>query len=269
MGRLEEVVLEVPLYTDEQIGDSMVYVPPGPFLMGEGTARRRVDLPGFFVARLPVTFAAYCEYLDWLQENAPDDVARHAPRDAVNGRFVRGTPAADSALDPLPPPGTSGVMDPEIPVMSVSWYSAVAYAGWRSMMDDRRYDLPAEAEWEKAARGTDGRAYPWGNRFDPTLCKMARTRPGVAQPAPAGLFPHNVSPYGMGEAAGGVFNWTLDWFDDSQQWKVVRGGSWGQDEASCRTFTRRWGEPAAGYSSHGIRLCSRQPASSRTKRGRR
>ena len=87
------------------------------------------------------------------------------------------------------------------PVFGIDVESAIAYAAWKSEKTGKKYRLPTEAEWEKAARGTDGRAYPWGDRFDASFCKMRESRTGNAKPEPSGAFEVDASPYGARESS--------------------------------------------------------------------
>jgi serine/threonine-protein kinase len=86
----------------------------------------------------------------------------------------------------------------------------VAYTRWRAARDRIAWRLPTEAEREKAGRGADGRLFPWGDRFDPTFCKMRDSRPGAPQPEPTGTFERDESPYGIRDLAGSSRDWALD-----------------------------------------------------------
>jgi formylglycine-generating enzyme required for sulfatase activity len=142
----------------------------------------------------------------------------------------------------------------EHPVVNVDWFMASAYCEWRAE------DLPTEAQWEKAARGTDERTYPWGNELtcadviflDNRVPQQCNNGGGTI---PVGTNPNNVSPYGAYDMAGNVWEWVADWWDTQYyavsphanpigptagEHKVVRGGSWNNLPIDLRTTTRNW-----------------------------
>lgn len=188
----------------------MIGVPAGPFLMGTTeeeahrlaeaygyhvswlsgeVPQRRIDLPRFSIDKYPVTnrqFMAFCEDADYAR--APQF------RDRASTH-------------------------PEHPVTGVTRADAEAYAKWAGKR------LPTDAEWEKAARGTDGRLYPWGDEFDPEACHWNRDRTGHGPgPAPVTAHPKGASPYGVMDMAGNVAEWCGD--GPSPHTAYLRGGCW-------------------------------------------
>ncbi len=156
---------------------------------------------------------------------------------------------------------------PNFPVVGVSWYEAAAYAQWLSRKTGKRYRLPTEAEWEKAARGTDGRVYPWGDDFDKNNCNSYET--GLARTSPVGIFPAGKGPYGCFDMAGNVWEWCADWYEekyyktspdtnprgpDSGSSRVFRGGSCSNSARYCRAAFRYYGPPAHRDGCLGFRL---------------
>lgn len=133
------------------------------------------------------------------------------------------------------------------PAIDIFWYEAEAYCAWLTAMSGREYRLPTEAEWEKAARGTDGRIYPWGNAFDPRLCSTWES--GIGGTSAVDAHPGGKSPFGLLDAAGNVWEWTASWYqaypgatdqseDDGTRYRVLRGGSWGYDPMLARCAAR-------------------------------
>src|SRR6185369_13348687 len=113
-----------------------------------------------------------------------------------------------------------------VPVIGVSWHEGEAYCAWKTRTTGRPWRLPTEEEREKAARGVDGRRFPWGDAEDASLGKCRESREEASQPEPVGAFPTATSVYGMVDAAGGVHDWTDSWIDARRSSRVVRGGAW-------------------------------------------
>ncbi len=236
--------LPVRLPTAEEVGKDFVYVPAGPFMAGgdpeaDSPVPRGIrSLPGFVIGRFPITCDEYAEFLADL---SADDAARHHPRDTY------GAQAAPEGVD-------AG----RLPVTGVSWHDAVAYCAWRSAKDGRSWQLPQESWWEKTARGVDGRFFPWGSRFDPTLTKMRDSRPGPPRPEPVGVFTDDVSVYGARDLAGGIREWCGDevYLADPGR-RPIRGGSWSSVARECRCANRWGAEPEDVFLTVGFRLARR------------
>jgi formylglycine-generating enzyme required for sulfatase activity len=258
IGRGDAIVLMPRLYPGAEIGDDFVYVPAGPFIYGgdpdalNSVPKQTVALPDFFISRFPVTCA---QYLDFL--NAPGDRARaHVPRTRPDGGCLWEADAGGRCA--LPTIGADGnPVHPQAPVMGVSFDDAQAFAAWRSQRDGRAYRLPTEQQWEKAARGADGRVFPWGNGFDPAFCKMALSRPGRPQPEPVGSYPVDTSVYSVQDCAGAVREWTDSFFDPGYQTRVLRGGAWDSEPRDCRLASRHGSLPPVVFTNFGFRLAHR------------
>ncbi|MEU4538885.1 ergothioneine biosynthesis protein EgtB [Streptosporangium sp. NPDC023825] len=260
-------------------GADEVFVPAGPFMMGTDTQpwaydnerpAHRLDLPGYWIDRLPVGNRAYA---DFIEDGGYDDPRWWAP-DGL--RWLRRT----RAFAPLfwtrdgdtwwrTRFGRTEPVPMDEPVQHVCWYEADAYARWAG----RR--LPTEAEWEKAcgwdAEAGRARTYPWGD--DAPGPGMANLGHRAARPAPLGAFPAGASPCGAEQMIGDVWEWTGSWFlphpgfrsfpyrEYSEvffgaHYRVLRGGSWASDPAVVRTTFRNWDRPARRQIFSGFR-CAR------------
>lgn len=224
-------------------GAIMVYVPAGEFLMGSSDADKQafdnekpqhtVYLNAFWIDKFEVTNALYKKCVD----------ARKCPAPQDGTSYTRRSYYGNSQFD-------------NYPVINVSWDDATRYCAWAGK------NLPTEAEWEKAARGTDGRIYPWGNIFDKNL--LNSWEGGKGDTTAVGSYPNGASPYGAMDMAGNVWEWVADWYDvnyykssparnpkneTTGQYHVVRGGSWydSQDlvRAAFRTYYEvdNWAHP--------------------------
>jgi len=226
----------------ESDGSEMVLVPAGPFQMGP--ARRAVSLDAFYIDRTPVTNAQFKSFLD-VTHYAPTEGKQRFLAHFHKGQIPRG--------------------QSDHPVVNVSWLDAQAYASWAGKR------LPSEAEWEKAARGTDGRNYPWGRAAPtPKHANFGKARGGTM---PVGTYPDGASPYGLLDAAGNVWEWCDDaddpaFYEDGppnnprniaqsgSALRVMRGGSWMYGPRSLRTFARTSFEPHYRFAGGGFR-CAR------------
>jgi len=198
----------------------MVCVPAGEFLIGsdaDGTLRK-VWLDGFYIDPYETTNEQYKAFVD---------ATGYPPPLSATGAAVTGTWFA---------PETA-----KHPVVNVRFEDAMAYARWANKR------LVTEEEWERAARGTDGRVYPWGQEFDRTKCNVAGR--GTA---PVGAYPQDLSPVGCYDMAANVCEWTMTWYEEppaaptpgvmprSPRHRVVRGGAWDYRVASTKVHSRRW-----------------------------
>lgn len=154
-------------------------------------------LPDYYLAKTPVTKAQYGVFVQATGYRQPT-------------RHENGQPPADKQNHP---------------VVYVSWNDAAAYCHWLSADTGQTYRLPTEAEWEKGARGTDGRLYPWGNRWDGQRCNTPES--GLNKTTPVGAYPDGASPYGLLDTVGNVWEWC------ATQWGKSYPYDGGEDE---------WGE---------------------------
>jgi eukaryotic-like serine/threonine-protein kinase len=261
----------VRLYTRSEIGEGFSYVPGGPFQCGgdpmasDPLPEDRPVLPGFFISVLPVTMAAYQEFLSALHARDPDEAWKRVPRkNPRSGHYFERPPDGGSyAFAEADPDGDR--IDPAWPVMAVSWHDALAWGTWRSERDGVQLTLPSDLQWEKAARGVDGRLYPWGEGFDPTLCKMRQSRPGRPLPEPVGTFVTDVSVYGVRDLGGSSRDWIGDLdYDGDPERRSVRGGSWSTHPRVARGATR-FGHVAWNVATDiGFRVVRAQPLPGRS-----
>jgi len=138
----------------------------------------------------------------------------------------------------------------EQPVVGVSYYEAEAYAKWAGKR------LPTEQEWERAARGTDGRKYPWGNEFDIEKCNAGE---GIGKNTPVGQYPNGISPEGCYDMSGNVWEWTSSLYEKDAKKatsanRVIRGGGWYGLARLCRAAVRDYFGPGIRLNVIGFRL---------------
>ena len=247
----------------KQINDGygdLVYVPAGAFKMGDnfgdGETRERpvhtVTLDAYYIGKFEVTNGEWRKFRDDAAYNDPKYWPNKlaVPKDQIPywtdpKNHGGGTPDSD-----------------RYPVLGVNWDAAVAYCNWLSEKTGKTYRLPTEAEWEKAARGTDGRKYPWGNTIDHTYAMYVKDANFVTAAA-AGQFEKGASPYGAMDMAGNVMEWCSDWYrrdyysisptknpqgPESGAYRVVRGGSFFEDAFDLRSYRRSASWPS--FQSH-------------------
>ncbi|MBN1770244.1 MAG: SUMF1/EgtB/PvdO family nonheme iron enzyme [Deltaproteobacteria bacterium] len=258
LGRGNHERLVVTLLPEEAIGPGLVYVPAGGFISGGDPAaagalpKRWLHLDGFLIGRTSITCG---EYLAFINDLAAADLQQAKHRTPRTGREAGYYwPCVGDAFE-IPERDKDGdAWLPDYPVFGISFDDAQAYCRWRAARDCLPWHLPTESEWEKAARGTDGRLYPWGNRFDATFCKMRFSRPGRPQPEPVGTFPLDESPYGVRDMAGTIRNWCDSRLLPDERHLVVKGGSWSLPAEGCRAAGRHGHLPGVVFTSIGFRI---------------
>ncbi len=266
LGRLQHHEGYVRFYTAERIGDGFVYVPGGPFLARGGTTeygdledQREVVLPDFAIGRIPVTFREYLEFIDELEAQDPKVAEARIPRTKIDGALChrhegRWVPTYDILIEG----GLREVYpDPEVcwglPVIAVSWDDARAWCAWASEKHGVPLRLPSENEWEKAARGVDGRRFPWGDAYDATFANWRGSRASYSQLEPPGTYPIDVSVYGALDMCGGASNWCEGWYKRDQGLRAYRGNNWAT--ATNRSLAERSGYfPRVCAASLGLRV---------------
>jgi formylglycine-generating enzyme required for sulfatase activity len=255
LGRLEHHQNRLRFYSPDQIGTGWVYMPSGPFrLGGDPDAHRSVEpcrptIGDRFIMSAPVTCQEWCIFLSALSE---EEAQRRAP--GRRGRFGSSSSSWQrTEAGWTMPEGWS----PDWPIIGVSFHDALAYAEWQSAQTGRAVRLPTEEEWEKAARGVDGRTWPWGSHFDPRFANMARSIPDQPGPAPVGSFPIDTSVFGCLDMAGNAAEWTLSMMDSNLI--AVRSGSWQAEPDELRCASRRAVPPHYRASVLTFRLISEQP----------
>lgn len=241
----------------ETAEDAWVGLPGGRFVMGDpkgepDEAPKAVGVAPFRLMRHEVTnrqFAAFVEASGHVT-----DPERHGFGWVWPGRWTR----VEGADWHHPSGRASGIEGRgDHPVVQVSARDAAAFCahhGWR---------LPTEAEWELAARGTDGRRYPWGDappeqpsrraNFGSVACCAADAGDGFLRTAPVGSFEGGASPFGLLDMAGNVWEWTADEFPGRPGMISIRGGGWGNNAFGLRATYRHWNPPDIGLDMVGFR----------------
>ncbi|MFH0803304.1 MAG: formylglycine-generating enzyme family protein [bacterium] len=244
------------IITNSKDGSELILIPAGEFIMGapdeEGYdnehPRHRVNLSAYYIGKYEVTNKQFAKFVQETGFNAQG-----------NWKGCYNPKTADH------------------PVVSVTWNDAEAYCDWAGLR------LPTEAEWEKAARGTEDRKYPWGDKWDVKRCN-SRNGPKLSGMAnmgcgrgtlPVGSFPSGASPYGCLDMAGNVWEWCSDWYDadyylslhssdpqgsGSGRDRVLRGGSWLNADPGClRTANRNRNAPDDWVNFVGFRAARDVP----------
>jgi formylglycine-generating enzyme required for sulfatase activity len=261
-------------------------IPAGPFLMGSSEAKdanayddekpqHRVELPSYRIGLYPVTNAQYRLFV----EGGGYEDSRYWLEEGWVWRSENRTIAPEFWDEPM-------WSSPNRPVVGVNWYEAMAFANWLAAQLDIPIQLPTEVEWEKAARGDDGRIYPWGDEWDPERVNTQET--DIGQTSTVGIFPAGASPYACLDMSGNVWEWTLSlWgqqgtksdfgypYDPSDGRedptaigaRIIRGGSWASSLSKARTAFRGLADPQARNRLIGFRCIRLSAVDEAMKRG--
>ncbi len=238
------------------IEPEMIVIPAGEFWMGSDKARdeeaqpdempqHRVYLNEYAIDKYPVTRSQYLAFVQATGRKVPS--TGHSVPYSVSNKENH-------------------------PAISVDWKDAVAYCQWLAQATGKPYRLPTEAEWEKAARGDDGRTYPWGNAVpDATRLNFRRN---VGDTTEVGQYPNGASPYGVLDMAGNVWEWVADWYGEKYYasspdrnpagptlgtYRMLRGGSWFDFADYVRAPYRGGYYPVYRYGDIGFRCALSMP----------
>lgn len=218
----------------------------GPFLYGEAKERRSVA--PFQAGVYPITNAQYAQFM------AAGGYDRREWWSETGWRWRQGEPAYPWPLDRPNFWEDSRWNRTNQPVVGVTWYEAEAFCNWLSAVYGRLYRLPTEAEWERLAREQDGRAYPWGETWQEDRANTRESN--IGQTSAVGLFPDGASLTGAYDCAGNVWEWCADWYDKNETDRVLRGGSWSNNQIVARCAIRNWVSPGNSYYNVGFRVVS-------------
>jgi formylglycine-generating enzyme required for sulfatase activity len=247
--------------------DDWVEIPAGPFLYGDGREKHVIERP-YRIGKYPVTNAQFARFVEaggykeekwwseeglaWRSGESDDRIKEDFWRDWVKKRTPEQRNRPMWWGDPE-------LGNPLAPVVGVSWYEAEAYGRWLTeelrqagiLGGDGVARLPTEEEWERAARGSDGREYPWGEGFD-----VARANLSIGE-RPAGgstavmTYPDGFSPDRVWDCSGNVWEWTHSWWSEEKTYRVLRGGSWGNFDGRLARCSSRGTAPPAGFDGFG------------------
>lgn len=246
------------LFSDRRLHDlsrvELVRISAGNFLFGAAdinsdheVTQRAIHLHEFWIGSGPVTNAQFARFVETTHYRTTAEDTGFS-RVWVAGRWVE----VERAYWRRPEGSRSHINDRlHHPVVCVSWFDAQAYCEWAGLR------LPAEKEWEKAARGSDGRPYPWGS--EPPAPQRANFAMHHGTTTPIGQFSSaGDSPYGVSDMAGNVWEWTSSWFNSPsgspQRTRIVRGGSWPSEAQNLRTTYRIEVDPTLRFNTLGFRV---------------
>ncbi|MCB9552752.1 MAG: SUMF1/EgtB/PvdO family nonheme iron enzyme [Myxococcales bacterium] len=250
------------------LGEDDVFVPAGWFVAGgdaeapDALPRRRIWVDDVVMRRFPVTHGEFVAFLDDID---PMEARRYVPQ--ARGGEGQALYRREGGRWRLGVGDHGEAIDPRWPVALVDWHAATAYAAWYAARTGLPWRLPHDLEWEKAARGVDGRQLPWGDFFEPSWALVLEGFAGPAGPAPVGSHATDESVYGMRDVVGGVRDWCVNDYQREGPveprvvveaaegaFRMVRGGVWSSKAAFCRPAARFANRPEQRFHSIGFRL---------------
>jgi formylglycine-generating enzyme required for sulfatase activity len=222
--------------------------------MGEGDQRHEVSLPPFRVSRYEVTNSQFWQFID----GGGYEKRRYWTEAGWAWRLRAGADLAGFASD------LRWGIDNR-PVVGVNWYEAMAYAAWLAEQTGELFRLPSEAEWERAAAGTEARQYPWGDNWKDGMANTQEI--GIGYTSAVGAFPKDATPEGIYDMGGNTWEWTLsrsgsypyDRQDgrenpEGTSARVLRGGACSNSKLLARCTYRNWVAPDARVPYIGFRV---------------
>lgn len=226
-------------------------------------SKRRVWVDDFIIQSFQVSNHQYIEFLNHLIETGQgDDALKYSPKD--KGRKDRveiyGRDKSTGRFH-LAPDLEGDLWQDDWPVHMLDWFSIAAYSDWVSQKSGLTWSVPDEYQWEKAARGTDGRWYPWGNEFDPSYACMIDSHPNRPLPQSIYSFPIDCSVYGVRGMAGNTADWTSspEGLPEDERFaegmRAYRGGTWSSNQRYTRVAFRLSVEEFVRFGNLGFRLC--------------
>lgn len=258
-----------------ELGPDDCWVPDGWFdaggdpEAGDAAPARRYWVDGFVMRRFPVTVAEYLAFLQDLADRGEgEELARCSPR-APAGAGDEPLAEVREGRVVLRPHPSGRIYQPDWPIADLCWDAAVAYTEWAAARLGRPWRLPAELEWEKAARGVDRRRFPWGDFPDTSRANNAQARPGAPSPAPVSAFPLDESVYGVRGMAGNLRTFCIDGYrregppgplgavvpaTPDEPWRNCRGGSFSSTLRGGRSAERYVARARDAVSNTGFRL---------------
>ena len=256
LGRADAKTLPaIRLLRKSEVPENFVYIPKGEFIMGGdllapyAVERTQKALPSFLISKYEVTSGDYLQFINYLESRMPGSAEKYLPRRSISSGYYwtkKGNRYESNFPD-------------DWPVLGVSWNDARAFCKWMTRKYKNKgwtFRLPEDWEWEKAARGVDGRFFPWGRYFDYSFCSMANSKQGQREgPDKIGSFGLDESVYGVLDMAGNVSEWCQSYYDQAKNIRINRGAAWSyvaEDYARCAS--RNGHSPTDVADSRGFRM---------------